>query len=167
MKYLTPLSLRKMWNKIRLLTREAHFTCEAYFTLWRSISLAEGEFHWKKPFAFANGFFLVIPFQNRSVSQFFRNRSVFWGTRIDLYLGDDGSSTWPLSSGVLLHACKRSYVERVFFWFFEMIHKTNRLIISAQKKNWHISATIERILLFFIFFANAKSEIELLVTKTI
>ena len=58
MKYLTLLSLRKMWNKIRLLTREAHFTCEAYFTLRRSISLAEGEFHWKKPSAIANGFFL-------------------------------------------------------------------------------------------------------------
>ena len=58
------------------------------------------------------------------------------------------------------------YVEIVFLWFFEIIHKTNRLITSAQKKNWHISAAIERILFFFIFFANAKTETKLLVDKT-
>ena len=39
--------------------------------------------------------------------KFFRNRSVFFSQWIDLSLGDDGSCTWPLSSGVLLHACKR------------------------------------------------------------
>ena len=37
---------------------EANISQRSYFT-WRShISLAEGEFHWKKPFAYANGFFL-------------------------------------------------------------------------------------------------------------
>ena len=37
----------------------------------RWISSANGGFNWKKPSAFANGFFLVILLQNRSVSQVF------------------------------------------------------------------------------------------------
>ena len=44
--------------------------------------------------------------------KFFRNRSVFFGRWIDLSLGDDGSCTRPLSSGGLLQACKRIYVDR-------------------------------------------------------
>ena len=50
----------------------AHFTREAYFT--HEVHLtnpARDLFHWKKPFAFANGFFLVIPFQNQSAEQAF------------------------------------------------------------------------------------------------
>ena len=47
-----------------------------------------------------------------------------------------------------------------------MIHKTNKLIISAQKKNWHINANMERVFFSLIFFAKAKTEIKLLVIKT-
>ena len=36
-------------------------------------------------------FLFVLPFQNRSAEQVFRNRSVFQGQRIDFPLGDDGS----------------------------------------------------------------------------
>ena len=43
-------------------------------------------------------------------NKFFLNRSVFFGQRIDLPLGDDESCTPPLSSGVQRHACKRVYV---------------------------------------------------------
>ena len=45
-------------------------------------------------------------------SKFFRNRSAFQSQRIDFPLGDDGRCTRPLSSGMLLHACKRIYVNR-------------------------------------------------------
>ena len=43
-------------------------------------------------------------------SKFFRNRSMVFSRWVDLSLGDDGSCTPPLSSGVLLHARKRVYV---------------------------------------------------------
>ena len=46
-------------------------------------------------------------------ASFFQNRSVFFARWIDLPLGDDGSCTRPLSSGVLLHACKRIYVDKI------------------------------------------------------
>ena len=53
-------------------------------------------------------FFLAHPYKIDPYRKFFRNRSVFFGRLVDLSLGDDGSCTRPLSSGVLLHACKRS-----------------------------------------------------------
>ena len=54
--------------------------------------------------------FLAHPFKIDPYNKFFRNRSVVFGQWIDLPLGDDGSCTPPLSSGVQRHACKRSYV---------------------------------------------------------
>ena len=55
MKYLPSVDVK--WNS-PLHICEANISQRSYFT-WRShISLAEGEFHWKKPFAYANGFFL-------------------------------------------------------------------------------------------------------------
>ena len=53
---------------------------------------------------------LARPYKIDPQGKFFRNRSMVFSQRIDLSLGDDGSCTLPLSSGVLLHACKRIYV---------------------------------------------------------
>ena len=77
------------------------------------ISSANGGFSWKKPSRNSTWlFFLAQPFKIDPQSKFFRNRSVVQSQRIDLSLGDDGSSTWPLSSGVLLHACKRNLCKK-------------------------------------------------------
>jgi len=59
--------------------------------------------------------FLAQPFKIDPQSKFFRNRSVVFGRWIDLPLDDDGSCTLPLSSGALLHACKRIYVVILVF----------------------------------------------------
>ena len=55
-------------------------------------------------------FYLARPYKIDPQGKFFRNRSMVFRQRIDLPLGDDGSCTRPLSSGMLLHACKQIYV---------------------------------------------------------
>ena len=53
----------------------------------------------KSQVEFDLAFFLAHPYKIDPYHKFFRNRSVVFSRWIDLSLGDDGSSTWPLSSG--------------------------------------------------------------------
>lgn len=64
-------------------------------TSWKSQAFS----HEQRPLLYSAGSSLC--------SKFFRNRYVLLSQRMDLSLGDDGSCTWPLSSWVMLHACKR------------------------------------------------------------
>ncbi len=72
-------------------------------------------------------FLLAHPYKIDPQSKFFRNRSMIFSQRIDLSIGDDGSCTRPLSSGVQLHACKRSYVGY-------LIISSRRYILTSAKR---------------------------------
>ena len=77
----------------------AHIRVSEYFTFAEqifhseAISLARRANFTEKSQVLRLGFFLGTTFQNRSVPQVFRNRSVVFGRWVDLSLGGDGSST--------------------------------------------------------------------------
>ena len=60
-----------------------------------------------------------------------QKQSMIFTVRIDLSLGDDGSCTRPLSSGVQRHACKRVYVFSPIFNSF--LYALKRKIFSNKK----------------------------------
>ena len=61
--------------------------------------------------------------------------------------------SWKVKHNIIKNSIIKCSFHTSLNLFLETIRKTNKLIMSAQKKNWQISAIIESVRWFFRFFA--------------
>ena len=110
-------SLRELWNiapssqcEMKFAhIREANISHlrSKYFTA-KLFHLPEGQISLKKARLRVLFSVICVRFRCKAVCGWFRCTLIL--QRVQLPLGDDGSCTWPLSSGAQRHACNESYV---------------------------------------------------------